>query len=86
MCSNVAQSLKKYHNYTVFYKSSVEFGFVVVNMHNLRSGSRVLASVNLCSLEFLTSRKFFATLKNLLLIFTNVNRVIRHIILSFSSF
>jgi len=81
-------SLKVSRNITIIqcFESSVGFGFVVVNVHNLRSGSRVLASVNLCSLELLTSRKFCATLKILLLIFTNVDRVIRHIILSFSSF
>ena len=76
----------RWNNYTEFCEASVGFGFMVVNLHNLRSGSRVLASVNLCSLEFLTSNKFCTTCKNLLLIITNVDRVIRHIILSISSF
>lgn len=40
----------------------------------------------MCSLEFLTSKKFCTTFKNLQLIFTNIDRVIRHINLSFSSF
>jgi hypothetical protein len=83
VCSNVDQSLKKYHNFTVFYGALVGFGFMVVNVQNLRSGSRVLVSVNLCSLEFLTSKKFCTTFKNLLLIFTNVDRAIRHKILNF---
>lgn len=59
---------------------------MAVNVHNLRSGSRVLVSVDLCNLEFLTSKKFCTTFKSLLLVFTNIDRVIRHIILSFSNF
>ena len=68
VCSNVAHGLNKYHNYTVFYEASVGFGFRVVNVHNLRSGLRVLTSVHLCSLVFLTSKIFCETFKNILLI------------------
>jgi hypothetical protein len=86
VCSNVAQSLKKYHNYTEFYEVLADFGFMVVNMHNIRPGSRVLVSVNLCSLEFLTSKKFCTACKNLLLIFMNVDSVNRHTTLSLAVF
>jgi hypothetical protein len=67
LCSNIAHSLKKYHNYAPFYGDLIRCDFRFVNQRNLH------AAFYLCNLTFPTSKKFCETFQNLLLTFKKGN-------------